>query len=200
MYVFPPDSDDSEEGEFTEQHYAASLQLSDTVHHVKNEVYKKTGVAPRHQNLWTYASDGKKPRDLEDRFQLSHYFTAATLGQELGFTADPRYFDDDVQIQVQTTTGKTIMLNDVDCKADIKTIKHSIYRQTNIPVVDQLLYSRGRSLENIHTLGYYELFSGATIHMRLSLNGGIDGEPPSGMGPRGGGGQRLRLDGSGHRW
>jgi large subunit ribosomal protein L40e len=74
---------------------------------------------------------------------------------------------------VKTLTGKTICISHSDDML-VRHVKEEIARIENIPVDQQRLVYQGKQLEDDQSIKYYEVGTGATLHLVLRLRGGLD--------------------------
>ena len=79
--------------------------------------------------------------------------------------------DDDIQIFVKTTTGKTITL-DVLSSDTIEFVKEQLQNKTGAPAFDQRLIYGTKNLENDRTLSDYNIQKESTLYQLLRLRGG----------------------------
>lgn len=72
---------------------------------------------------------------------------------------------------VKTLTGKTICISHNDDML-VRQVKEEIAKLENIPVDQQRLVYQGKQLEDDQSIKYYEVGTGATLHLVLRLRGG----------------------------
>lgn len=84
-----------------------------------------------------------------------------------------------MQIQVKTSTGKTVTL-EVDPNASIADVKNTIREQENIAVDDYDLRFNGTILEDDKTFSYYGIEANSTLQMTLPTSEQLTGTSATG--------------------
>jgi ubiquitin len=78
-----------------------------------------------------------------------------------------------MQIFVKTLIGKTITI-DIENSDTISNIKEKIEYKDGIPSISQRLSFSGKYLEDTKKISDYNIIKESTIHISLSLKGGIN--------------------------
>lgn len=80
--------------------------------------------------------------------------------------------EDCLQVFVKTLTGKTITL-EISPNNSIEEVKNKIQAREGVPAEEQRLIFAEKQLENGHQVSDYDIKKDSTIHLVLSLRGGV---------------------------
>ena len=136
------------------------VEDSDSIGHVKNQVYAKEGI-PVDQQHMVFAG-----RRLADVKTLCDY--GITKESTLHHVC---IFRGGMQIFVKTLTGKTLTI-EVETSDLVENVKEQVYAQEGIPIDQQTIVLQGKKLENGRALSDYNITSESTLHIVLMRRGG----------------------------
>lgn len=81
-------------------------------------------------------------------------------------------YEDCIQVFVKTLTGKTITL-EIEPSNSVEEVKSKIELKEGVPASAQRLIVAEKQLEDGHLVSEYEIKNDSTIHLVLSLKGGV---------------------------
>ena len=131
------------------------VDVSDTIATIKSMIQDKEDI-PLDQQCLVFADT-----HLHDNLALSHYNIQHNSTLHLLLRADV--------ISVKTLTGMVFVFK-VEASDTIATIKSMIQNKEGIPSDLQRLIFDRRELEDDHTVSYYNINSGSTVHLVLRLH------------------------------
>eukprot|EP00296_Roombia_truncata_P008482 JP446967.1.p2 GENE.JP446967.1~~JP446967.1.p2 ORF type:complete len:154 (-),score=52.07 JP446967.1:245-706(-) len=141
--------------------FSLHVEHDDTILSIKEQLHQHDFAVPQHQRLMLNGSELFNDAVVAD----CHMREEATIIAAVNLCGG-------TMINVKTLTGNIIQIN-IDSNDKIMRIKERVEEKEGIPPVQQRLIFGGKQMSDEKTVSDYNIEGGATLHLVLSLRGGV---------------------------